>query len=110
MATKKQLTAAEIGNYGEQHATAWLRDNGYACYQNTQQPGSTDIDAKRQTKSLYVQVKTAVSPNLPATLSADEKNAIVARANNNSREAWLAQVTIDEDGKLIGKITWTQLN
>jgi hypothetical protein len=42
MQTKKTLTAAEIGYYGERHATAWLTANGYACYQNTQLPGSTD--------------------------------------------------------------------
>jgi hypothetical protein len=110
MQTRKALTAAEIGYSGERHATAWLTANGYACYQNTQLPGSTDIDATGSNKSLYVQVKTAVSPNWIAGLSAEEKNAIVARANRNNREAWLAQVTIDADGNLIGEITWTKLN
>jgi Holliday junction resolvase-like predicted endonuclease len=110
MQTKKTLTAAEIGYYGERHATAWLTANGYSCYQNTQLPGSTDIDATSSKASLYVQVKTAVSPNSPAELSADERKAIVARANRNNRQAWLAQVTIDENGDLIGKITWTKLN
>jgi Holliday junction resolvase-like predicted endonuclease len=110
MQTKKTLTAGEIGYYGERHATAWLTANGYTCVQNTQQPGATDIDATSSNASLYVQVKTAVSPSSPSTLSADERTAIVARANRNRREAWLAQVTVDADGNLIGKITWTRLN
>lgn len=109
MPTKKELTAAEIGYYGELHATAYLRANGFACHRNTQQPGSTDIDATGPYRSLYVQVKTAVYPNSPASLSSDEKNGIIARAIRNKREAWLAQVTIGDSGNLIGEIIWKQL-
>jgi len=106
----KELTAAEIGNYGERHVTNWLSAKGFRCYQNTQQPGCTDIDAKGNPTCLFVQVKTAIYPSLPASLSADERTAIVRRANNNNREAWLAQVSVSKDGNLIGEITWTKLN
>ncbi|OLD00436.1 MAG: hypothetical protein DMG35_17360 [Acidobacteria bacterium] len=104
------LTAAVIGTYGEVHATAWLRANGWRCYRNTQLPGATDIEAAAGTRSLLVQVKTAIWPNFPASLSGEEKRSIVARANRNQKEAWLAQLQINREGALVGSITWTKLN
>jgi Holliday junction resolvase len=104
------LTASEIGTAGEKHATAWLQANGWSCYRNTQLPGATDIQATSGTKSILVQVKTAVFPNQPVGLSADDKNAIVARANKSSKEAWLAQLQINSEGLLVGQISWTRLN
>lgn len=110
MPTQKELTSAEIGYYGERHVANWLAANGYTCHQNTQLPGCTDVDAVGSQKSLFVQVKTAISPNSPASLTAQERTGIVNRANNNNREAWLAQVSITKDGALIGGVTWTKLN
>jgi hypothetical protein len=104
------LTAADIGIAGERHATSWLRANGWQCYRNTQLPGMTDIEATGATRSLLVQVKTAVYPNTAAYLTANEKNAIVARANRNGKEAWLAQLQINREGSLVGNISWTKLN
>jgi hypothetical protein len=110
------MTSAEIGNYGERYATAWLQSKGFSCYRNTQLPGSTDIEATikdvygKVTKGLLVQVKTAVSPNSPGYLTADEKKGIVARANRNSYEAWSAQVSIDSSGNQLGEIKWAKLN
>jgi hypothetical protein len=83
--------------------------NGWHCYRNTQLPGATDIEAISGSKSLLAQVKTAVWPNRPADLTADEKKAIVARASRNQKEAWLAQLQIDNAGALVGGIAWTKL-
>ena len=104
------MKPADIGNLGERYVTAWLNENGYQCYRNTQLPGSTDIEAIRRDKSLLVQVKTAVFPNLPAGLAADEKKAIVARAVRNQKEAWLAKAQVNDDGALLGEIAWVKLN
>jgi hypothetical protein len=104
------LTAAQIGNIGEVYTTRWLEGKGYACYQNTQLPGSTDIEATGTVYKLLVQVKTAVYPNSAASLDAEEKKAIVARANRSQRQAWLAQLQINYKGDLIGDIAWTKLN
>lgn len=106
----KEMTSAEIGNIGERYVTAWLRAKGYTCYRNTQLPGATDIEATGYDKSLLVQVKTAVSPNSPAYLTAEELNGIVSRANRSRKEAWLARVTINDEGNLLGDIKWTKLN
>lgn len=104
------LTAAEIGTAGEMHTTSWLRGKGWRCYRNTQLPGATDIEATSGAKSILVQVKTAVYPNSPADLSADEKRAIVVRANRLGIEAWLAQLQVNREGAMLGGITWTKLN
>jgi Holliday junction resolvase-like predicted endonuclease len=106
---KTMLKAAEVGIAGERHAVAWLRTNGWQCYRNTQLPGATDIEATQGRQSILVQVKTAVYPNSAASPSAEEKKAIVARAGRNQCEAWLAQLQIDNEGRLLGKITWTKL-
>lgn len=110
MTAQKPPTASEIGTCGERHVANWLTAKGFSCYTNTQQPGSTDIDARARDKSLFVQVKTAINPSSPASLSSDERRGIVNRANYNNREAWLAQVSINRNGQLIGDITWTKLN
>src|SRR5258708_1402210 len=104
------LTAAQIGNIGEIYVTRWLQGMNYACHQNTQLPGSTDIEATGVVNKLLVQVKTAVYPNSPAFLSAEEKKAIVARAKRPRRQAWLAQLQINNQGGLVGDIAWAKLN
>lgn len=104
------MTPAEIGNYGERHATTWLQSKGYRCHRNTQLPGSTDIEAIGATKNLLVQVKTGLYPNFAPILSSDEQRNIKSRATRIGYEAWLAQMQIDVRGLLVGNITWTRLN
>lgn len=103
------LTAAEIGNLGERYVTAELQDKGYRCHRNTQQPGSTDIEANGSNKSLLVQVKTGLVPNHAPDLSADERRNITSRANRLGYEAWLARAQIDDRGNLVGSINWIKL-
>ena len=101
------MDAAQIGQYGEQHVAAWLRQKEYAVNQNTRLPGSTDIEADGQ-ESILVQVKTAVSPDEPAYPSSGEIRNIKSRASNTNRTAYVAQVKIDANGQLVGKINWTK--
>jgi len=104
------MEPAEIGNRGERYATGELQSKGFTCYRNTQLPGSTDIEARSGGKGVIVQVKTAMYPFYPNSLSTDERSRIVGRANRNGWEAWLAQVQIDGRGALIGSVHWTKLN
>ncbi|MGB7844250.1 MAG: hypothetical protein WBL63_01440 [Candidatus Acidiferrum sp.] len=104
------LTATQIGTIGEVHATGWLKANGYSCNRNTKLPGATDIEATGNVASLLVQVKTAVWPSYAADLTAEEKKAIVARANRIGWQAWLAQLQINDKGELVGSISWAKLN
>jgi len=104
------LTAAQIGTIGEVHATEWLKAKGFSCTRNTKLPGATDIEANGNPTSLLVQVKTAVWPSLAASLTEEERKAIVARANRNGRQAWLARLQINNKGGLVGDIVWHKLN
>jgi hypothetical protein len=105
-----KLTSADIGNLGERYAENALQGQGWTCNRNTQLPGSTDIEAVSGTNRLLVQVKTAIFPNVAAVLSSDEQNSIVARAARTNCPAYLAQVQIDEYGRLHGEISWWKLN
>jgi len=104
------MESGNIGNIGERHATAWLANNGFRCHRNTQLPGSTDIEAVGNSKSLLVQVKTGMSPNDAPYISAEERRNIIARANRLGREAWCARVQINFRGELVGQIQWEKLN
>jgi len=104
------LTPADIGNLGERHATAALQGKGWKCYRNTQQPGSTDIEARGDNnKGLLVQVKTGLAPNPSPDLSAEERRNITARATRLGYEPWLAQLQINAQGQLVGSINWSKL-
>src|SRR5260370_20529966 len=91
-------TAAKIGNIGEIYVTRWLQGMNYACHQNTQLPGSTDIEATGVVNKLLVQVKTAVYPNSPAFLSAEEKKTIVARPYRLRRQSSLGPLQYHNQG------------
>jgi hypothetical protein len=103
------LKAGEIGAIGERHATEWLKSQGCRCRTNTQQPGSTDIEAVSTTKKLLVQVKTAIAPSAAPTLSGDEKRDISSRATRIGYEAWSARVQINGRGEQVGDIIWQKL-
>lgn len=103
------MTPGDIGAFGERIVTAWLTAKGYQCYRNTQQPGSTDIEARGQ-PSLLVQVKTGLYPNQPPVLSATERGNITSRATRLGYQAWLAQVQINSQGQQVGEIRWEKLN
>jgi len=102
-------TAVEIGSKGEHLVAAWLNGRGYMTNVDTKAPGSTDIEANGPA-SILVQVKTAVLPNTPVSLSSDELRNIKSRATNTKREAWEARVQVDEKLNQVGEIQWKKLS
>ena len=103
------MKPAEIGNYGERLVENFLRAEGYRCERNTQLPGSTDIEAYKGEEILLIQVKTALFPNKPDDLSSDERRNLSSRASKIGAKPGLAQLQINEQGKLVGKIRWKKL-
>lgn len=99
----------EIGTVGERYVAYWLRYNGYATNIDTKGPGATDIEARGSTKSLLVQVKTAVLPSKPDTLSAEEERSILARAARLGCEAWEARVQLDVRMQQVGQVQWRRM-
>jgi hypothetical protein len=103
------MEESDIGRYGELHIKLDLEANGFECHHDTKGPGSTDIEAKNKAGGMLVQVKAALHPNKPASLSSEECRAIVARAKTLGFVAWQAKVQINETGQLVGK-EWQQLS
>lgn len=100
----------EIGQAGERIVARELAAKGYRTNIDTRAPGSTDIEARGTSANLLVQVKTAMSPNLPAALSGEEERNIKSRAARLGWEAWEAKVQIDSKGNLVGAVGWRKLS
>lgn len=108
---EKVPTEVEIGQAGERIVVQWLRSKGYTIDNwDTQAPGSTDIEAHHSTAKILVQVKSAVNPNEPSSLSSDEERNIKSRATRINAVAWEARVQLDSSLELNGDIMWRKLN
>ena len=102
------MTAVDVGRAGEAVIVKELQAKGYTIIRwDTQSPGSSDIEANTGTH-LLVQVKSAVSPNVAASLSSDEERNIKSRATRIGAQAWEARVQLDS-GLRNGTVSWRHL-
>lgn len=99
----------EIGRIGERFVAADLTAKNYRCHVDTRQPGATDVVAIGTQISLRVQVKTALAPNAPAMPANEEQQALIATSRSNGQQAWIALVSINQQGQLASPIQWQQL-
>jgi len=91
-----------IGRVGERAVMNWLARKGWEITRwDTQAPGSTDIEAQSGNKKLLIQVKSAVYPNQPSSLSWAEKRNIKSRAARIGAEPWEARVLLDKNLNLM---------
>lgn len=102
-------TQVEIGQAGERIVARELAGKGYQTNIDTKAPGSTDIEARATTASLLVQVKAAMAPNTPASLSSGEESNIKSRASKLRWQAWEARVQVDAKLAAAGAVAWRQL-
>jgi len=94
---------------GERAAVSWLESKGFTIAKwETRTPGSADIEAKSG-KHLLVQVRTAVQPEDPPSLTSEDEEGIISRAAKIDAEAWEARVQLDANLQLQGKIKWRKL-
>jgi hypothetical protein len=103
------MTQDEIGDIGERIVEAAFAADGWVCNQDTEQTGSTEIQAHKNGCIRIVQVKTSVIPSLSSPLSSNEVRKIKSHASRLNCEAWLAQVRINKIAEQVGKIEWTPL-
>ena len=105
-------TPFEIGQVGERIVVQRLEEAGYTIKRwDTESPGSTDIEAESSAGHiLLVQVKSAVHPNEPPSLSSDEERNIESRAMRIGADAWEARVQLSASLELIGEIQWRKLS
>lgn len=103
-------TTVQIGTAGEHVVNNWLTQNGYKTNLDTKLPGSTDIEATSTQTSLLVQVKSAMNPSAPSSLSSDEMRNIKSRAKRLGYQAWEAKVTLNSHLQTISQIQWRRLD
>jgi hypothetical protein len=103
-------TTVTIGTVAERRVAYWLEEYGYSTNIDTKDPSSTEIEARGNAKSLLVQVKSAVQPDKPDTLSADEVRSLTERAARRGLEAWEARVQLDQQLRQVGEIQWRKLS
>ncbi|HUI30181.1 MAG TPA: hypothetical protein VLX91_08180 [Candidatus Acidoferrales bacterium] len=102
-------TSVEIGTAGESAAITELKSQNVIITKwDTKAPGSTDIEATKDGKKILVQVKSAVSPEEPAALSADEERNIKSRATRIGGIAFEAKVSLDKSLRATN-ISWRKL-
>ena len=103
------VTSVQIGQAGESAAVSALKAKGWKIDKwDTKAPGSTDIEASSSGSKLLVQVKAAVAPENPASLSSDEEHAIKSRATRVGAIAYEASVTLDKNLNTTN-ISWRKL-
>jgi hypothetical protein len=107
---REMSTQVKTDQAGEHIVARELAAKGYRTNVDTRGPGSTDIEARRSTDNLLVQVKTAVAPNAPAGLSSDEERNIKSRAAREGYQAWEAKLQVDSALNMVGAIAWRQLS
>lgn len=108
----EMATPFEIGQAGEGIVVQWLKEAGYTMKRwDTASSGSTDIEAENSSGHiLLVQVKSAVHPNEPPSLSSDEERKIKSRATKIGAEDWEARGQLSAGLELIGEIRWRKLS
>jgi hypothetical protein len=102
-------TTAQTGTIGERLVARWLEEHGYSTNIDNKGSGAAGIEARGNTRSLLVQVKSAVQPGTPATLSSDEERETSSRAAGLGLEAWEARVQLDQQLRQVGDIQWRKL-
>lgn len=103
------LEEYNIGEQGELFVVQYLKDIGYIVKHDTKLPGSTDIEAIKGNVHFLIQVKTAMAPQEPVSLSSDEERDIKSRAARIGTTAYEAKVQLNTLYQLIGDIKWRNL-
>jgi Holliday junction resolvase-like predicted endonuclease len=105
-----KLEAADIGHAGEKHVENWCISKGFRnVIRNTWQPGGVDIQADGgANNNIVIQVKSAISPNQPATVTNEERAAIIARGKKLGRIPYGAYVVMNGETKLMGDINFVK--
>lgn len=101
----------EINHVGEKLVEKWLFDNGYSSIiKEDIQLNETAFHATGQFQNILVKVKTVVHPNRPFKLSDYDIDILCRRGIKLNLVPYVAYLVIDNDGNLVGEITWERLS
>jgi hypothetical protein len=102
-------THADVGHTGEHIVTNWLSEKGYVTHLLSKGPDAIDIEAQGQISKLLVQVRSAIEPELPKSLSNNDEIRIKSHAVALGYIPWEAKIQLDNELRMIGKIQWRRL-
>jgi hypothetical protein len=98
-----------VARSGEEHAARQLKDWGFTVKIHSRHPNSSDLEAGFPNKTgILVQVKTALCPEEPEAIPAEELVSLKCRAVTARKEAWYARVQVDTEGRLTKPIKWVR--
>ena len=104
------LTSEKLELTGENHVEAWLKENGYENIVRAEAaPAEREIRATGTLGDMLIQVRTFLHPNRPFRLSEYESHKLALRAARIKNSASAAYVVVNEEGELVGEITWERL-
>jgi hypothetical protein len=102
-------TPMDIGTKGEHIVSHWLTEKGYRTHLIAKGPDVTGIEAQGHVGKLLIQVRSAVLPDLPKSLSNYDEHRVKSQASELGYIPWEAKVQLDDDLRIIGKIKWRKL-
>jgi hypothetical protein len=99
--------STDIGLIGKRYVVDWLESIEFEIVDwDDEDPEAMDIEAEHSDSHVIVRVKTAVEPDEPEDLSADEVRDLMSKASRKKAVAWEAKVRLDTDHILKGEISW----
>ncbi len=100
---------ADVGSIGVRIVAQWLSKQGYRTRMNFVLSSTTDIEAVDQNTRMLIQVRTAILPAEPVSLTPQEISLFQTRAWDKNFEPWEAKIQLDASRALIGQIMWKKL-
>jgi hypothetical protein len=99
----------DVGSIGVRIVAQWLSKQGYRTRMNFVLSSATDIEAVDQNTKMLIQVRTAVLPAEPVSLTPKEVALFQSRAWDKCFEPWEAKIQLDAANALVGQIMWKKL-
>ncbi len=102
-------TAVESHNLALRSVAYWLRLRGYTPTVLSKEPDKLILEGKGNTRSLLVQVKSAVQPGEPEKLTPDEERELIEQAAQLGCEPWEIRVQFDPPLRRAAMSEWRKL-
>ncbi len=103
------ISADTIGRIGESWVVSHLAKLEFTIKHDTKLQGPADIEAIKPEHHLLIQVKTALEPNEPADLTAEDAASLQVRAKALSAIPLLAQLVVNKKGQRVGPIRFSEV-
>jgi hypothetical protein len=101
------MSSTDVRLIGKRYVVDWLESIRFEIVDwDDEDPEASDIEAEHSEAHVIVRVKTAVEPDEPEDLSAEEVRGLMSRASSKKAVAWEAKVRLDADRILKGEISW----